>query len=111
MFYDTDGNEIADWRVTGLVAGHDSAVLVVGVDTPQDTDLTIHVDERITVLARLNGTSDPFVDIAASPIDLRTLSGRIFFDLKLRASMDADGFDRVALNPGTVTESGAEWTG
>jgi hypothetical protein len=109
MIYDGAGNELYDWRVSGLVAGQDSAVFVIGVDAPQDADLTLHADARVAVLARLSGTADDFADIAEEPISLRAMTGRILFDVKLRAAADFDGFDRVALSPGTVTESGADW--
>lgn len=114
-FYDIDGVELTEWRVTGLVAGQDSAVMIIGVDVPQDADFTMTVDERVSVMARLHGTSDPFVDIAEVPIDLRAMTetdfGVAYFDVKLRADADVEGFDRVALTPGTVSNSPAGWRG
>jgi hypothetical protein len=111
VIYDNAGNELTYWPVSGLAAGDDSAVFVIGVDTPQDSDLTVGADDRVLVMARLNGTSDAFVDIAASPISLRAMSGRVLFDIKLRATMSIISFDRVALSPGTTIESGAAWRG
>jgi hypothetical protein len=110
-FLDEASNELTYWPISGLRQGQYSAVLVVGVeDVPAAASLTVTADSRVSVLARRQGTADPFVNIAASPVDLSGFAGPIaWFEMKLLAAADITGAPRVALTPGAFTNSPADW--
>lgn len=75
----------------------DSAVFVIKVPCQANSHLASEVNASAVVKARLNGTSDPFVDIAALPIDLNPYAGTTkLFDVKVHAN-DITGLVRAAL--------------
>lgn len=75
----------------------DSSVFVIKVPCVAGTHLASDADANAVVKARLNGTSDPFVDIATSPIDLDPYAGETkLFDMKVHAN-NVTGLVRAAL--------------
>jgi hypothetical protein len=75
----------------------DSAVFVIKVPCQAHSHLQSEVDANAVVKARLNGTSDAFVDIAASPIDLNPYAGQTkLFDVKVHAN-DVTGLVHAVL--------------
>jgi hypothetical protein len=65
----------------------DSAVFVIKVPCQANSHLRCPGDANGKVLMRLNGTSDTFVDIAVSPIDLNPYAGQTKnFDVKVHAN-------------------------
>lgn len=93
---DTAGNTITLLNLT-LTESVDSAVLVIRVPCTAGLFLTADNDARLAVKARENGSGDPFVNIASSPIDLTPYDGTDQdFDLKVTPAA-VTGFERVAV--------------
>ena len=75
----------------------DSGVFVIKVPCQALSHLSCPGDSSAKVMARLNGTSDAFIDLAVSPIDLNPYAGQTkSFDIKVHANNVA-GLVRVAL--------------
>lgn len=75
----------------------ESSVFVIKVPCVVGTSLSSVIDASAKVLARLNGTVDPFVDLATDPIDLSPYNGETkSFDVKVEA-LNVVGLVRAAL--------------
>ena len=80
---DTENNEISYISQT-LAENTTSPVFVIRVPATEDSYLTASANSTVHVLARLNGTSDAFQNIAANPIDLTPFDGEMTdFDVKV----------------------------
>lgn len=76
----------------------ESDVFVIKVECADGTTLASEVNASAKVLARLNGTADPFVDIADTPIDLSPHAGQTkLFDVKVE-TLNVVGLVRAALS-------------
>jgi len=94
----TDINDISITYISmSLQELQDSAVFVIKVPCLAHSSLRSLADASAKVLVRLNGTSDPFIDIAANPIDLNPYAGQTkSFDVKVHTN-DVNGLMRAAL--------------
>lgn len=114
MIFDADGGEFTFWPAGVVVSGDDSVELVIGVDAVAGQSLRSGADglDRASVLGRRHGTTDPFVDLDAMPIDLTPWAGtRVLFDIKIRASGGLTDLARVPLNLVSASGRAADWTG
>jgi hypothetical protein len=70
------------------------------------------VDVDVEIQARENGTADPFVDLATSPIDLSgyTPETPIDFDIRAVAGSPLVDVRRAALHIAVVSEGAAAWS-
>lgn len=88
---DTNGQALTYVSVQ-LPESSDGGVLVVRVPCVAGMSLTADDDPDVRVLARENGTADPFQDLASSPLDLTPYAGADQdFDVKLHANSVSGG--------------------
>lgn len=94
----TDINDVPITYISMLLPElTESDVFVIKVACVDGTSLSSDVDASAKVLARLNGTADPFVDLATDPIDLSPFDGETkSFDMKVEA-LNVVGLVRAAL--------------
>lgn len=94
----TDTNDVPITYISmSLQELTDSAVFVIKVPCQAGSHLSSEVNASAVVKARLNGTSDSFVDIASTPIDLDPYAGETkLFDVKVHAN-DITGLVHAAL--------------
>src|SRR5437868_15205456 len=94
-FYDEFGAVLLYWPVW-LDESSQSAQLVIGLDTPAvGYQLRATNDVKVRAMARLHGTTDPFMDLGVSPIDLGGFVGPITqFDIYVSALTPIVGLER-----------------
>lgn len=109
MIHDDDNNPLTYWP-EGLIAGQDSQVLVIRVDTPQDRMLVAQHDERMIVYVRATDSGDDFVFLQENPVDLSALPGLYTrYDVKIHADADIGPFERFGITVGARRQAPAGW--
>lgn len=109
MIYDDEHNSLTYWP-EGLIAGQDSQVLVIRVDTPQDRSLVAQHDERMIVYVRVTDSGDDFVALMDNPVDLSALPGLYTrFDVKVHADEEIGPFERFGITVGARRQAPAGW--
>lgn len=109
MIRDDTGNPLTYWP-EGLIAGQDSQVLVIRVDTPQDRMLVAQHDERMIVYVRATDSGDDFVALTEAPVDLSVLPGLYTrFDVKVHADGEIGPFVRFGITFGARRQAPAAW--
>ena len=92
---DTNNNPLT--HVAASLSENGEWTFVVRVPCVSGTFLAAAQSEKATVLARLTGSGDPFIDIAATPLSLTPYADTtVNFDIKIVAANVA-GVQHVAI--------------
>lgn len=108
MIRDEDGAVIG-YLTFDLISGMESDPIVITVDIPVDGRLQAGSSAIFTVMARENGTVDPYVDLSVG-LDLSgyTPATQVQFDLKVVAEA-VSGRLRDGVGLAAVAASAAGW--
>lgn len=80
------------------VESTDSAPIIIKVPCVSGSWLTADDDLLVRVLVRLNGTSDSYVDVQVSPVNLNPFSGTtVAFDMVVRTNSVSGGVSPMAV--------------
>jgi hypothetical protein len=107
----TNGKRVG-YLAFDLSDGETSGVVVLRVLPATGYSLQADADVDVEIQARENGTADPFVDLATSPIDLSgyTPETPVDFDIRAVAGSPLVDVRRVAINLSVASAGAAAWS-